>query len=161
MAQPILGPRLRRTFVQKIKATPEQVFPLPCPELEKSWLPGWSYRMIHSRSGVVEHGAVFETDHADGKTLWIVTEHDLNRRVAFARWQPDGLLVHIEISLGQHHAEEATAVCISYTYTACNEQGVAALAGHTEDAWTRMMDFWERSMNEWLAARRPAATSVA
>ncbi len=47
---------------------PEEVFPLLCPELEKAWLPGWDYRMIHSASGVAERGAVFETPHALGTT---------------------------------------------------------------------------------------------
>ena len=146
--------RLVRSFVQHIHASPEDVFPLLCPEREKEWLPGWDARMIYSLSGVAERGAVFESAHAAGQTCWIVTEYDSPRRVAFARWQPDGVVVHIEISLGRHH-ESGTAVCIGYTYTALSEEGATALAAMTPEGWLKNMSFWQESMNEWFANREP------
>ena len=149
MREPSLAPRLVRTFVQDIAAPPEAVFPLLCPEREKEWLPGWDARMIHSASGIAERGAVFETQHAGGRTLWIVTEYDPPRRVAFARWQSDGLVVHIEITTARQHTG-STAVCICYTFTAVDDAGVAALAGMSEDAWLKNMTFWQESMNAWF-----------
>jgi hypothetical protein len=148
--------RLIRTFVQDIVAPPEVVFPLLCPEREKEWLPGWDARMIHSLSGVAERGAVFETAHAAGRTLWLVTEYDPPRRIAFARWQPDGLIVHIEIVLARKHAD-GTAVGICYTYTAADEAGANTLAVMGEDAWLTSMSAWETSMNAWLARQAPRA----
>jgi hypothetical protein len=153
MATPLIGSRLVRSFVQDIHAAPKQVFPLLCPEREKEWLPGWDARMIHSASGVAERGAVFETRNDAGRTLWVVTEYDPPRRVAFARWQPDGLVVHIEISLGRQHGGH-TAVCICYTYTAADEAGAAAIAAMTEATWLETMAFWQGSMNEWLEQQR-------
>src|SRR5215470_19982112 len=123
----MLAPRLVRTFVQDILAPPEAVFPLLCPVREKEWLPGWDARMIHSASGFAERGAVFETAHAAGRTLWLVTEYDSPRRIAFARWQPDGLVVHIEIVLARKHAG-GTAVGICYSYTATSAVGADTLA---------------------------------
>lgn len=155
MPAPVLAPRLVRTFVQHIHATPEEVFPLLCPELEKAWLPGWDYRMIHSASGVAERDAVFETPHPMGATRWIVTEHEPAKRVAFVRWQPDGLVVRIEIALGRHHAD-TTAVCIEYTYTPTDEASRAILAASTEKEWLDNMAHWEGSMNAWFA-KRPRA----
>jgi hypothetical protein len=153
MTQPVLSPRLVRSFVQRIRATPEEVFPLLCPELEKAWLPGWDARMIHSASGVAEHGAVFATKTA----TWIVTEHDSPRRVAFARWQTDGIVVHIEITLGRHHGGD-TAVNITYTSTPTDEASRAILAAARESEWLDTMAFWEGSMNAWFDDRRsPAA----
>lgn len=152
MIQAVLSPRLVRTFVQRIRATPEEVFPLLCPELEKVWLPGWDARMIHSASGVAERGAVFETKTA----TWIVTEHDPPRRVAFARWQTDGLVVHIEITLGRHHDGE-TAVSIAYTSTPTDEASRAILAAARESDWLDTMAFWEGSMNAWFDKRRSVA----
>jgi hypothetical protein len=140
--------------VQTIHATPERVFPLLCPEREKEWLPGWDARMLFSASGVAERGAVFETRNEAGRTLWIVTEYDPPRRLAFVRWQPEGLVVHIEILLGRHH-EGSSAVCISYTCTSVDEAGEAALGGMEEDSWLRTMAFWQGSMNEWLEEQRP------
>jgi hypothetical protein len=115
--------------------------------------------MMHSASGVAERGAVFETQHDAGRTLWIVTEYDPPRRVAFARWQPDGLVVHIEITLARQHAG-STAVCISYTYTAVDQQGVAALAGMGEDAWLKTMAFWQESMNTWFESHPPTVAAA-
>ena len=149
MPTPVDAHRVTRTFVQRIHASPEVVFPLLCPELEKAWLPGWDYRMIHSASGVAELGAVFETRHALGTTHWIVTEHEPARRVAFARWQPDGVIVHIQIALGRH-VDGDTAVCIAYTSTPTDEASRAILAASTENEWLDNMAHWEGSMNEWL-----------
>ena len=144
------APRLVRTFVQDIVAPPEAVFPLLCPEREKEWLPGWEARMIHSASGLAERGAVFETTHANGPTLWLVAEYDPPRRIAFARWQPDGLVVHIEIVLARKH-QGGTAVGICYTFTAVNGAGANALAALGEDAWLQNMNAWQTHMNEWFA----------
>ena len=157
MPEPVLTNRLTRAYVQHIKACPEEVFPLLCPEREKEWLPGWDYRMIHSVSGVAEHGAVFETAHAIGATRWIVTEHQAPKRVAFARWQPDGVMVQIEIMLGRH-SDGTTAVCIEYTWTPTDDASRAILAAAGEKDWLENMAHWEGSMNEWFRDR-PRATA--
>jgi hypothetical protein len=159
MHTPVLAPRLKRNYTQRICATPERIFPLLCPEAEKAWLPGWEYTMIHSTSGVAEHGAVFETPHARGRTLWVVTEYEAPRRIAFVRWQPDDLVVHIEIVLDQRQGGE-TPVSIAYTYTASGPAGAAALAGLTEEVWLRTMTFWEESMNRWFRESQPAHAHV-
>jgi hypothetical protein len=156
MPAPVIAPRVARSFVQHIQASPEEVFPLLCPELEKAWLPGWDYRMIHSVSGVAEHGAVFETPHSLGVTRWIVTEYQPPKRVAFARWQPDGVMVHIEILLGRH-VDATTAVCIEYTWTSTDEASRAILAASTEKDWLDSMAKWEGSMNAWFERRARAA----
>lgn len=148
--------RLIRTFVQRIEAAPEQVFPLLCPVREREWLPGWDCRMIYTQSGVAERGAVFETAQVNGTTVWVISDHVPSRRVEFARWQPDGLLVQIEITLG-HHLQGDTAVCIAYTYTAVNDHGRTALKLLTEADWLRTMEFWEQSMNAWFRKQAKVA----
>ena len=145
----VLSTRVVSSFVQHIHASPEEVFPLLCPELEKAWLPGWDYRMVHSASGVAERGAVFETPHPLGTTRWIVTEHEAPRRVSFARWQPDGVVVHIEIELGRH-LDGTTAVCVEYTSTPTDEASRAILASSSEQDWLASMAKWEGSMNAWF-----------
>lgn len=157
MPTPTLSPRLVRSFVQHIHATPEEVFPLLCPELEKAWLPGWDYRMIHSASGVAEFGAVFETPHARGTTKWIVTHHEAPRRVAFARWQPDGVVAFIEIDLGRH-VDGSTAVCIEYTSTPTDDSSRAIIDASSEKDWLDNMAKWEGSMNAWFG-KRPRASA--
>src|SRR6185312_8800094 len=111
--------------------------------------PGWDARMIYSASGVAERGAVFETAQVGGRTLWLVAEYDPSRRIAFARWQPDGLLVHIEIVLARTHTG-GTAVGICYTFTAITEAGASTLATLGEEAWLKNMGAWQASMNQWF-----------
>jgi hypothetical protein len=157
MPTPVIAPRLLRTFVQRIQASPEEVFPLLCPELEKAWLPGWEYRMVYSVTGVAERGAVFETPHALGSTRWLVTEHQPARRVSFARFQPDGIVVQIDISLARH-VDGSTAVCIEYAHTPTDPSSRAILAASSEQDWLDSMAHWEGSMNAWFA-RNPRAKS--
>lgn len=153
MPTPVSSPRLVRSFVQLIHAPPEEVFPLLCPEREKDWLPGWDYRMIHSDSGVAEPGAVFSTSHPAGTTTWLVIAHEPSRRVAFARFQPDGLIVHIEITLGRH-VDGTTAVCIEYAYTPTHDASRAILAAFTDQEWLDTMAHWQGSMNAWFEKKR-------
>src|SRR5512132_2448318 len=87
---PFVAKRITRTYRQTIDAPPDVVFPLLCPVREAEWLDGWQYRMIWSRSNLVEEGAVFSTP-GDGEadTVWIVTRHDAARRaVEFTRFTP-------------------------------------------------------------------------
>lgn len=155
---PVLAPRVVRSFVQRIAAPPEDVFPLLCPVLEKEWFPGWDHHMIHSQSGVAEPGAVFETAHAGGRTLWVITEHDAPRRVAFVRWHPDGMVVHLEISLGRH-LDGDTALCITYTHTATDAASADVVGKLRESDWLDTMARWEGSLNAWFEKRRPRAAA--
>lgn len=140
--------RVVRTFQQQIDAPPAHVFPLLCPEMERHWLPGWSCRMIHSRSGGAEPGAVFATGDEAAPTVWVVSEHVAPARVGFVRWQADGLVVQIDISLSAR--DGGSAVAIAYTYTAVDAAGEGALARLDAAQWNEQMRFWQESMNRWL-----------
>lgn len=143
--------RLIRRYQQTINASPERVFPLLCPVREREWLPGWACRMVYSQSGLAEPRAVFTTTGELGETVWLVSEHAAPRRVAFARFQPEGLAVWCEIELAPLD-DGRSCVSIVYTYTAVNDQGETALAALTEEAWQKMQTYWESSMNDWLRA---------
>jgi len=143
--------RLIRRYQQTIDASPERVFPLLCPVREREWLPGWACRMVYSQSGLAEPGAVFTTAGELGETVWLVSEHVAPRRVAFVRFQPEGLAVWCEIELAPLD-DGRSRVSIVYTYTAVNDQGGTALAALTEEAWQKMQTYWESSMNDWLRA---------
>ena len=51
--------RVRHTYVQKLVASPAEVFPLLCPVREADWLDGWDPLEVWSRSGVAEPDCVF------------------------------------------------------------------------------------------------------
>jgi hypothetical protein len=144
--------RLTRRYTQTIDAPPARVFPLLCPVREAEWLDGWRYTMIHSRSGLVEEGAVFTTP-GDGEpdTVWVVTRHDAAAGVVeFLRFTPESRVCVLRIDV-RPRGDGGSFVDIAYTYTAVAPAGNAFLDGFTEEAFLAAVTFWERSMNHWLA----------
>ena len=137
-------------YVQTIQAPPVVMFPLLCPEREKEWLPDWDARMIHSRSGVAEAGAVFATPHGNGETLWYTVAHESPRHVRFVRFQPDGVVVDIGIDVSAN-GEQASTVAIRYRFTATTEAGAEVVRQFTPARWQEMMLRWQSLMNAWLA----------
>ena len=61
--------RATRTFVQKLVAPPERVFPLLCPVREADWLDGWDPLAVYTDSGIAEPGCVFITKAAPHPAL--------------------------------------------------------------------------------------------
>ncbi len=79
------------TVARDVAASADALFPLLCPVREYDWIDGWSCRLVHTASGLVEPGCVFITDRPEpeGATTWVTTLHDpAARRVAFVRVTP-------------------------------------------------------------------------
>lgn len=146
----ILAEHADYSYQQRIDASPAVMFPLLCPEREKDWLPGWDARMIHSHSGLAETAAVFATPHPNGETIWYTVAHEPPRQVRFVRFQPDGVVVDIEINVSAL-GKEQSSVAIRYRFTATNEAGAAAVRNFTPAVWQEMMQRWQSLMNDWLA----------
>jgi len=72
--------RVKHSFTQSIKGTPEQVFPLLCPVREADWIPGWRTDWVISNSGVAEQNCIFQTPPRPGAggaaSIWVITRHD-------------------------------------------------------------------------------------
>ena len=156
----IAAPTITRSYRQTINAPPGVVFPLLCPVREAEWLDGWQYTMIHSRSGLVEEGAVFSTP-GDGEadTTWIATRHDpAQRTVEFTRFTPESRLCVLRIRVTPH-GPERSCVDIAYTYVALTPAGEAFIVRFTEESFRGAMTFWEDSMNHWLATGTRLAKS--
>jgi hypothetical protein len=145
---------LVRTYVQRIEAAPEAVFPLLCPVREGEWLEGWaaSCELIWSASGLAEPGCVFRTTEPDGpETIWIITEHDPDRGVVvFARVTP-GLAastLRIEVVTSDNRS---SAVAIRYMVVPTSREGETYVAGrYDRHDLTDSVVWWERSMNHYL-----------
>jgi hypothetical protein len=150
----VIAPRVVQHYVQQIDAPPAVVFPLLCPVRESEWLPGWQCELLHTASGLAEMDAVFATSHADGRTVWTITCHEPPARIGFVRWQPDGVLVAIDIQITSNTG--GSAVAIRYCHTALDARGEQALAQLNDADWHARMTFWQESMNRWLAAHPTA-----
>jgi hypothetical protein len=153
-----LPTRAARGYRQRIEAAADEVFALLCPVRESEWLDGWSCRMVHSVSGVAEHGAVFVTASAgEADTTWVITRHEpASRRIDFCRFTPGSRTCLLRLAVSPLAAARAT-VDISYEYTALSEDGAHFLARWTDEAFLEAMRFWEASMNHFLATGRRLA----
>jgi hypothetical protein len=150
MYSSVLAEHCDHTYTQQIHARPERVFPLLCPMREHEWIPEWRARMIHSRTGVAEAGAVFATPAECGETLWIVTSFEPPQRIAFARYQADGVVTLIDIELTPG-GSEGSALHVRYRLTASRDDARAAVQAFSSEHWQRMMQRWQDLLNQYFA----------
>ncbi|MCX6155347.1 MAG: hypothetical protein NT007_14430 [Candidatus Kapabacteria bacterium] len=87
---------IKLSYLQKIQASAERVFPLLCPTREYEWIETWNCDLIHSNSGIAEKNCVFRTgffgepskiDLSDEPTsdVWVVTHYEPNKKIEFVR----------------------------------------------------------------------------
>lgn len=155
-------------FIQKSKsnkqinnAPPEVVFPLLCPVREMDWVDGWDYKMIHSKSGLVEQDCVFSTPHhGAAETIWYVTVYDKdNFTVEFLRVTPSEEAVKINIELLDNGNNTTTSI-ITYQYTALNEQKMEWINNKLDDEFEKSMAWWEKAINYYIKTRSKAIEAI-
>jgi hypothetical protein len=83
-----------------LNASPEAVFPLLCPVREHEWIPTWKAEILHTDSGYAELDCSFVTDNlTEGKRIWICTQYEPHRAVAYASYSELGYIMRLEIAL--------------------------------------------------------------
>jgi uncharacterized protein YndB with AHSA1/START domain len=141
---------IAHSYSQTNSAPPDQVFPLLCPVREAEWVPGWKYRLVHSRSGFAELGCVFITPNDDGsETTWIVTDYDPPSRIAFAWFWPGMIVTRLTIDL-QPSQHNKTKSHISYEYTALSDAGERELDTYDASWYAAKMEHWQAAINHYL-----------
>lgn len=138
-------------FTQLNTGNIEEVFPLLCPVREKDWLDGWEYRMIYSKSGLIEQDCVFLTPNKNKPdTIWYVSLYDkVNFLIEFIRHAPGENLVKINIRLEKIKLN-TTKTHISYQYTALSENQNNFINNDLEKTFTESMNWWEKAINFYL-----------
>lgn len=143
--------RVQRTYVQRIEAAPEKVFPLLCPVREAEWVKGWDPSLVFTRSGYAEPDCVFLTGDEESTVYWVMTEVDReNFRLEMVKVTPGETVGKISIAL-EKAGENATNAHVTYMYTALSEAGEQFIQGYTEEFYTEFMHYWEKSLNKFLA----------
>ena len=140
-----------RTYEQINNANPGIDFPLLCPVREKDWIDRWDYKMIFSKSGLIEEGCVFSTlHHGSGQTIWYVNEHDKeNYKIEFVRVTPGEEGVKINIFLIDN-GNGTTTSNITYQYTALNENKNKWIKEKLDDDFKESMIWWEKAINFYI-----------
>jgi hypothetical protein len=148
---PFRGKQRTFTYTQSNTASADRVFPLLCPVRECDWLDGWTYRMIHSRSGLIEKNCVFTTPHhGSAETVWHVTQYQPELfQIEFLRVTPGEHVVRINIMLVPVDTD-ATLTTISYQYTALSEAQNRFIEEELEKSFRSSMMWWEKAINHYL-----------
>ncbi len=139
-------------FVQTNHGNIAEVFPLLCPVREADWLDAWEYKMIHSKSGLIEQDCVFSTPHhSEFDTIWQVTQYDKeNYKIEFIRLSPNENIVKINIHLKEIDSK-TTQANISYQHSALNPEQNDFITNELEKSFEQSMNWWEKSINHYLA----------
>lgn len=139
-------------FSQTNNGNIDVVFPLLCPVREAEWLDGWVYKMIHSKSGLIEQDCVFSTPHHGAhETIWQVTQYDKeNYKIEFVRLTPNEDIVKINIHLEEIDIK-TTRANISYQYTALSPRQNEFTKNELDKSFDKSIRWWETSINHYLA----------
>lgn len=145
--------RATRTFIQKLVAGPERVFPLLCPVREADWLEGWDPIVVFSNSGVAEPECVFMTAAAPHPAIWLITRHERERgHVDMLKIVPELTACRLGIQLAA--TREGWKARITYSHTSLGPKGDAFVADFTEEFYVGFMREWETRMNHYLRTGR-------
>jgi hypothetical protein len=143
--------RVTRTYLQKIQAPPEEVFPLLCPVRETEWVRGWDPIVVYSHSGLAEPDCIFLTGNGEPESAWIITDRDSDQfHLEIIKISPWTTVAKIDITL-RRNEESGTEARISYTYTALSESGEDFVNRYTEDYYLEFMRYWENAINDYIA----------
>ena len=138
-------------YRQKNSGNIEHVFPLLCPVREKDWIDGWDYRMIHSKSGLIEQDCVFSTDYTNEiQSIWFVTQYNkIEHCIEFVKFTPGVNAIKINIEVSEIDNENCHSM-IYYQYTSlCVEQD-HFIQKELDENFQANMQYWEKAINHYL-----------
>jgi hypothetical protein len=145
--------RASHTYVQRLVAGPEAVFPLLCPVLEAEWVEGWDPLFVASNSGVAEPDCVFVTAAKPLDAVWYVTRHEPARGfVEMLKITPQVTACRLSIQLKA--VPGGCEAAVTYTHTSLGREGDAFVAEFTAERYREFMLEWESQMNAHLARGR-------
>ncbi|MHC1728334.1 MAG: hypothetical protein AB9866_20415 [Syntrophobacteraceae bacterium] len=150
----IIGPvRVERTYTQKLRGKPDDVFPLLCPVREKEWVDGWDPLEIYTHSGFAEKDCVFTTGEENPESIWVITNFDYSRHLLeVVKVTPGMTVARITISLSENETGGTDAEVV-YRYTAISPDGEEFVKGYSEEFFRGFMQFSESALNSYLDKR--------
>lgn len=141
--------RVQHSYVQRLEAAPEVVFPLLCPVREAEWLEGWDPRLVLTDSGFAEEGCVFVTQAEPDDAIWFITRHEAGTGcVEMVKITPQVTACRLRIELANApHGCDAT---VTYSHTSLGPAGDEFVAAFNAAYYLDFMQAWERAMNHFL-----------
>jgi hypothetical protein len=136
--------------VQKINASPEQVFPLLCPTMEYKWIQPWKCEMIYSKSGYAEDNCIFNTffpGDVEPET-WIVSQYQKNKTIQFVRFN-NLTVIRYNIFLIDNKDNTTTAIWEQIA-TGLNEKGNKIVEEFSNEAYSEEILTLGKMLNHYL-----------
>jgi hypothetical protein len=144
--------RIIKTATFMLNGTPQQVFPLLCPERELDWLPGWEYEMIYSQSGYNEEGCIFRTTKPYGvEIIWSSVNFDSqNYTIDFLNVASGLFVIKFGIQLVEMK-EKGCEITFTQIYTGISEAGNRLIEDAVGGNFQKSMAQIEKTLNHYLA----------
>lgn len=134
-----------------VAIAPARALELFTPRGEELWVPGWQPVYLHPHDGSTRDGGVFTTVTDGNPTYWMVTHWEPEHgRARYARITPE--LHAVDVAIECRANGTGTLVGVRYRLTALTERGNEAVAGWTEQEFTRMLRTWEELIANHLAS---------
>jgi len=141
--------RVSHTYRQRLRATPERVFPLLCPVRETEWANGWLPELVISASGVAEPDCVFVTPADPVNAIWYVTRHESEKmHVEMLKITPGVTACRVGIQLAAEGNE--CIADVTYTHASLGPTGDEFVTKFTAEYYREFMKVWERELNHFL-----------
>jgi hypothetical protein len=146
--------RVRRSYTQKLRGKPADVFPLLCPVREREWAEGWNPLSVYSNSGVAERDCIFTTGEQNPESFWIITDFDpLLFRLEILKVTPGMTVARITIQLAEDASGNTNAEVV-YLYTAISREGEGFVKEYSREFFDGFMQFSESALNIFLDKRK-------
>ena len=131
--------RIVSHHVEKINATPEQIFPLLCPIQEYKWIDGWQCEMVYSDSGAIENNCIFKEEKTSPilfdlstPTYWMTSLYDPEKyRIQFVLLTGTMAVAKIDAEV-QNLGEKLSSIAWTFTITSLNDEANKIIGAATE-----------------------------
>jgi hypothetical protein len=148
--------RIVSHHVEKIKASPERIFPLLCPIQEYKWIDGWQCEMVYSDGGAIENNCIFKEEKTSPilfdlstPTYWMTSLYNpemyciqfvlLTGTMAFAK-------IDVEV---QGLGEALSSVTWTFTITSLNDEANKIIGAATEQKTKLLLSILGQSLKRY------------
>jgi hypothetical protein len=126
---------------------PDRAFRLFTPRGEEAWAPDWRPHFPDPVDDDSAPGTIFLTGAHGEATIWVVTERDPGRHIAYARVTPHARTGTVRVEL--EDADGHTDVTVSYDLTALTDAAAAEL-GEFAAGYPAFLRSWQDAIDASL-----------
>lgn len=134
-----------------LNGSPDIVFPLFGPVLEKEWCDGWDPEILFSTTNLIDEHMIFRT-RAKFETetfyTWVLSQYNPENRIVEYTVSTENRIWFIRVECHQHG--DKTSVTVSYTFNSLNERGVEYNKISLEQMFERNLEDWSEAINYYL-----------